>query len=306
VKILIISSNLIGDTILSTGLIEYFTKLYPKAKFTFLIGPTASQVFKNFPNLERVINIKKRIFNFHWIKMYQCCANVKWDITVDLRSSLLSYFLTSKKRFIFKKDKNLNHVNQLEKSFSINIPDLYIYTSKEEEEIATKNLNLKYKHVVIFVGGNWIPKLWPVDSYNKLILALMNKFKNIKFILVGSYEEKKKYYHEIVKNLPNDIFLDLMGESLTLTSAYMKKSNLFVGNDSGLMHLSAASNLSTIALFGPTNDKIYGHTRENFFILRTAETYQYLSTASIDLNRSHMKSIKPEQILKIIDKNNLL
>ena len=48
-----------------------------------------------------------------------------------------------------------------------------------------------------------------------------------------------------------------MGASLTLTSAYMKKSDLFIGNDSGLMHLSAASNLATIGLFGPTNDKIY-------------------------------------------------
>ena len=36
----------------------------------------------------------------------------------------------------------------------------------------------------------------------------------------------------------------------------MKKSNLFIGNDSGLMHLSVASNLKTIALFGPTNDKV--------------------------------------------------
>ena len=50
-----------------------------------------------------------------------------------------------------------------------------------------------------------------------------------------------------------------MGKSLTVTSAYMNKSNLFIGNDSGLMHLSVASNLRTIALFGPTNDKIYGH-----------------------------------------------
>ena len=56
----------------------------------------------------------------------------------------------------------------------------------------------------------------------------------------------------------------------------MNKSNLFVGNDSGLMHLSVASNLQTIALFGPTNDKIYGHYNSNSFVIRTKESYEEL------------------------------
>ena len=43
-KLLIISSNLIGDTILSTGVIEYFKKSYPLAKFTFIIGPSAADL----------------------------------------------------------------------------------------------------------------------------------------------------------------------------------------------------------------------------------------------------------------------
>jgi ADP-heptose:LPS heptosyltransferase len=41
VKILVISSNLIGDTILSTGVVDHFLKNNPNAQFTFIIGPTA-------------------------------------------------------------------------------------------------------------------------------------------------------------------------------------------------------------------------------------------------------------------------
>ena len=62
-KILVISSNLIGDTILSTGVIEHFYNIYPSAKFTFLIGPKASQIYQNFPGLEEIIIIKKRKYN---------------------------------------------------------------------------------------------------------------------------------------------------------------------------------------------------------------------------------------------------
>ena len=57
-KILVISSNLIGDTILSTGVIQHFLNKHSNSKFTFVIGPTASQVYDNFPNLEKRIIVK--------------------------------------------------------------------------------------------------------------------------------------------------------------------------------------------------------------------------------------------------------
>ena len=97
-----------------------------------------------------------------------------------------------------------------------------------------------------------------------------------------------------------------MGKSLTSTSAYMNKCNLFIGNDSGLMHLSVASNLKTIALFGPTNEKIYGHYDSNSFIIRTKESYEDLNKNTIDITKSYMESIEPEQILNFIIKNKLL
>ena len=92
-KILIICSNLIGDTILSSGVFNFLARENPKATFTFVIGPTAEPLFKNFSRIERVITIKKRKFNLHWIEILKLCFGSKWDIVVDLRSSLLSYFL---------------------------------------------------------------------------------------------------------------------------------------------------------------------------------------------------------------------
>ena len=114
------------------------------------------------------------------------------------------------------------------------------------------------------------------------------------------------YFEDVTKNLSSNIFIDLMGETLTLTSAYMKKSNLFIGNDSGLMHLSVASNLNTIGLFGPTNDKLYGHSGSNCFIIRTKENYEYFQKYPIDTSKSYMSSIEPNQILDLVIKNKLI
>jgi heptosyltransferase-3 len=306
VKLLIISSNLIGDTILSTGVIEYFKKSYPLAKFTFIIGPSAAQIYINFPNLDKIISIQKKKYNIHWLEIYQKCKNTKWDIIIDFRSSILSYFLKTKKKYIFKKNNKLNHIIQLNNFFKLEKTNLFIYTNKNEEKKVLDRLQDNTRYVIIFPGGNWSPKIWPSEKYNKLLNIIYYRYSNIKFVIVGSIKEKDKYLSSVIKNLPNDIFIDMMGESLTHTSAFMKKSNLFIGNDSGLMHLSVASNLNTIALFGPTNDIIYGHSNDNCFIVRTKESYEFFSKKGINEKISYMLSIEPEQILELIDKQNLL
>ena len=106
-KILVISSNLIGDNILSTGVVQFFLNKYSNAKFTFVIGPSAGQIYDNFPNLERIIKIKKKKYNYHWLEIYKNCFFTKCDIVIDFRSSLISYILFHKKKFIFKKIVNI-------------------------------------------------------------------------------------------------------------------------------------------------------------------------------------------------------
>ena len=305
-KILIISSNLIGDTILSTGVVNYFHEKYPHAKFTFLVGPSAGQIYNNFPAKEKIILVKKRKFNLHWLTMYSKVSKINWDIVIDFRSSFISYFLDKKKKYIFKKNKNLNHLEQLKLFFSINKLSLSVFTNKKEETEANHIISHEYKYIVLFPGGNWKPKIWPIENFNKLIQFLNDNFTNLKFIIVGSLKEKKIYFESIKKNFPDNLFIDLMGKSLTSTSAYMNKSNLFIGNDSGLMHLSVASNLKTIALFGPTNDKIYGHYNVNSFVIRTKESYEDFNKNTIDIKKSYMNSIEPEEVFNFIMKNNLL
>ena len=118
-KILIISSNLIGDTILSSGIVNYFHQKYPEAKFTFVIGPTAGQIYQYFPAKEKIILVKKKIFNFHWLDIYKSVSKNKWDIVIDFRSSLISYLRKKKQKYIFKKNKSLNHLDQLKHFFNV-------------------------------------------------------------------------------------------------------------------------------------------------------------------------------------------
>ena len=82
----------------------------------------------------------------------------------------------------------------------------------------------------------------------------------------------------------------------------MKKSDIFIGNDSGLMHLAVASKLRVISLFGPTNNTVYGPIGDKNVVIRTEETYDYFKSIKIDENKSYMSSIKPEIVFKECEK----
>ena len=301
-KILFICSNLIGDTILSSGAIKYFIDQNKEAKLTFVVGPTAAPLLKNYNNIENIIIFKKRKFNLHWFDIFQKTYNVKWDIVVDFRSSVISYLLRNNKKYIFKKNHNIHHIEQLNSSFGFNCSNLLIPTSDDEKNKADEDLDSSFKHIVIFPGGNWDPKLWSADNFNVTMKLLLEKFHKIKFILVGSLKEKNKFYNEIIKGIKEDLIIDLFGFNLTLTSAYMKKSDMFIGNDSGLMHLAVASKLRVISLFGPTDDNVYGPYGEGNIVVRTSESLEYFKSLKIDENKSYMNTIKPEIIIQKCEK----
>jgi len=307
VKILFICSNLIGDTILSSGVINHFVTQNKDAKLTFIVGPTAAPLLKNYKNIENIIVFKKRKFNLHWFYIFKKSYRTKWDIVIDFRSSAISHILRNNKKYIFKKHHNIHHIEQLTSSFGFNCSNLFIPTSDEEKNKANDDLDASFKHIVIFPGGNWPPKLWSAVNFNKTMKLLLIKYHKIKFILVGSLKEKNKFFNQLIKDITEDLIIDLFGCNLTLTSAYMKKSNLFIGNDSGLMHLAVANKLKVISLFGPTNDKIYGPYGSNNIVIRTLENFDYFKSLNIDENKSYMNSIKPEIVLqeceKIIDDN---
>jgi ADP-heptose:LPS heptosyltransferase len=307
VKILFICSNLIGDTILSSGVIKQFIDQNKEAKLTFVIGPTAAPLLKNYKNIENIIVFKKRKFNLHWLNIFQKTYRIKWNIVVDFRSSAISHVLRNYKKYIFKKHQSVHHIKQLNASFGLNCSNLFIPISDEEKNKADHDLDRSFKHIVIFPGGNWPPKVWSADNFNEVMRLLLDKYNKIKFILVGSLKEKNKFYNKLITGIQEDLIIDLFGYNLTLTSAYMKKSNIFIGNDSGLMHLAVANKLRVISLFGPTNDKIYGPYGIDDIVIRTSESLDYFKSLKIDENKSYMNSIKPETVLqqceKIIDDN---
>ena len=101
-RILFITATRLGDAVLSTGLLAALVRRYPGARLTIACGPVAAGLFRNVPGLERIIVMDKRRFDLHWLDLWRACAGRKWDMTVDLRGSVISFLLRAGKRHIMR------------------------------------------------------------------------------------------------------------------------------------------------------------------------------------------------------------
>ncbi len=265
-KILIVSSNRLGDSILTSGVINYYKEKFKKSNITLICGPVPASLFKYYGEIDRLIITNKKKFSMHWIKVWIKTFSNFWDFVVDFRGTALSLFLISKKR--------INHVNK-KNSHSVHMIDQISETMGEKrlspkisinENLLKQKKNLKVlrekkkkkKLVMIAPTANWIGKIWPIKRYAELIRKLSIKFNSDKplFIIVApSYEE---HFTRTLFDLKNIDLFDLVGKTnLAEIFLIMKECSLFVGNDSGLMHLAAASGVPTVGLFGPSNNIKY-------------------------------------------------
>jgi ADP-heptose:LPS heptosyltransferase len=81
----------------------------------------------------------------------------------------------------------------------------------------------------------------------------------------------------VLQAVPEERRVDLVGRAdLPTLYACLQRASLFVGNDSGLMHMAAAAGIPTLGLFGPSRDELYGPWGPRCAAVRTPESYDEL------------------------------
>ena len=262
-KVLVISSNRLGDCILSSGLNSFLKNKFKNAKVYFVCGPIPGDFFKLCKNIDKLITLKKRKFSLHWLYLWKQIFFNYWDCIVDLRGTLISFFLFAKTRKVYSVRSNLHKVKEISSLFPGR--DLSPNFFLNENNVKNKNflkliqrIASNKKLVIVAPSANWIGKTWPIQNFCSLLKKLCKNtnFKNSCFVIVGPKNEKK--FIESLLRLKDIPIFDLVGKTdLVEIFLIMKKSKLFIGNDSGLMHLSALADIPTVGLFGPSDSKRY-------------------------------------------------
>lgn len=281
-KILFISSTRIGDAILSKGILKYLLDTYPHASFTVVCGHLPAPLFADMPRVERLIVLEQQRSLKRWYNLWKECRKTRFDQVIDLRGSLLAYFLSAKKRFVWKKNHSTTHrIQQLASLLHLKeTPMPYVHLSKERQDKANELFDFLSSPVIALApAANWVGKEWPIDRFIELaqrIRKTIPGFEKACFAIFAAPHERDQI-QPLYQAFENHEILDCVGRVDLLTSAaLLKKCALFIGNDSGLMHLSAAVGTPTFGLFGPSRDEHYAPQGISTDYVRTPESYEEL------------------------------
>jgi ADP-heptose:LPS heptosyltransferase len=263
VRILFISSTRIGDAVLSTGLLDHLMQAHPEARFTIVCGRVAEGVFRRMPRLDRLIAVEKRRYSLHWLEIWGQLATTRWDLVVDLRASAIAWLLWTRDRRVIQGGRRPGHrLTHLAALLGVDPPPLpVIWTAPEDTARAAALLPEGRPWLVLGPTANWHRKVWPAERFAELALRLTAPDGALPgagiAILGGPGDQERSMATPVLTALPQG--LDLVGKlDLPEVAAVLARAAIFIGNDSGLMHLAAAAGAPTLGLFGPTPSDEYG------------------------------------------------
>ncbi len=262
-RILFVTSTRIGDAVLSSGVLAHLVETRPDASFTVAAGPLAAPLFRATPRLEELIVMTKRRSGSHWFDLWRRTAGRAWDLVVDLRGSRTSWFLRAKERRLAGRPRDDRH-KVLEAAEVLGLappPSPVLWLDGHARAEADAALPEGAPILALAPAASSQFKTWPAERFAELAAALTGPggvMAGARIALFGGPGDAAISRAAAVGLAPDRVF-DLTGRlDLPAVGACLKRARLFVGNDSGLMHMAAAAGAPTIGLFGPTDERLYG------------------------------------------------
>lgn len=291
-KILIIALSGIGDALMFTPSLKLLKNYLPDAEIDAIVMyKGAEEIFHSNRNLSSVIFFNFLDEGFLKSLKFLFQIRKKYDVTINVYPSnrkeynIISYIIGAKKRvgtvYLRKTNSNfgfLNNIKVLENDSVHNVqmniklcesligkkfneePPLKFPIGEEEKALAEKYLNAlgtNNKEIVIgFHPGcailkNHIKRRWEKEKFAELGRKLIKEYSARILIFGGPDESDLK--KEIFSMIESERVHIINAESITRSSAIMKRCNVFVTNDSSQMHIATALGLKVVAIIGPTN-----------------------------------------------------
>ena len=291
-KILIITLSGIGDALMFSPALKLLRKELPDSTIDMLVMiKSARDIYEKNPFINNVIFFDFLKEGSLSSLKFVLSLRKKYDLSINVYPSnrkeynVINFLIGAKKRvavkYLRRNSQNLGFLNTLtieendslhnvqtniklvEKLLNKNFgeePPLEFPFSEEDisfSENYLKRLNVSKDDLVIgFHPGcatlkNHIKRRWEPEKFAGLAKLLIENNK-AKILLFGGPEEDG--LKENIFSLINSPSVSIVRtDGLTSSAAVMKRCDLFITNDSSLMHIASALKLNVVAIIGPTN-----------------------------------------------------
>ena len=300
-KLLIELPTWLGDAVMATPAIENIISHFKNVEITLIGSLVSVEALQNHPRVIQTYFVDKRFSNFYKTLSDLDEFDLFFSFRGSLRAKLFKLFVSSKVKNQYSKDK-YKRGHQVEKynnfiNDSLGIdskPGRLIVHSKGQKKI-NKNRILGINPGAAF--GN--AKQWYPENFAKVALGLSTEYDIIIFGGPQDYDIAKDIESYLIEmGVVN--YLNLATKlSVTQLISQIENLDLLVTCDSGPMHIAAALNIPTVAIFGPTKVK---------------ETSQWMNEKSIVVKKNFecqpcMKKtcpLKHHNCMKLIDESDIL
>ena len=263
-NILFIKDDEIGDLCYSIPVFEMIKKQFPDCKTTLLCKPFAKPLVQSDPHLDRIIT--------EWDQLDK---NEKYDLLVELRGTWKSnrYALKSlpkyrvdrgtvklKNKFSGKRlhesEINFKIVEQIispqNKSLT---PHLFTNSTDEQEAKHFLLANNLSHFAIMHTSTRKELKKWPVDRFSKLALYLKEKHQ-LDIVFIGDKNDVDAI-NELQGMISFSTYSAAGKLSLSALSALVKQAAIYIGNDSGPLHIAALNGTPSLGLYGPVAPGVF-------------------------------------------------
>ncbi|HLZ84399.1 MAG TPA: glycosyltransferase family 9 protein [Caulobacteraceae bacterium] len=302
--ILFIAASRIGDAVLSSGLIRALTDEIEGARFTIAASALTAPLFAEIPGRARTLLIEKRPLGRHWLDLWSEVRRQRWGLVVDLRGSGLARFLRSRRRATHRAGGPAAH-KVIEAARLLKLEDdppaPFLYTSPETEARAAELTAGAGPILAIAPAAHWVGKTWPAERFGLVARELLGPNGPLargRLMLLGGPDDDKTAL-TLRSALPKDRLIDLVGrEGLLVSYAALKRARLFIGGDSGLMHMAAAAGAPTLGLFGPSDERLYAPWGPKGRTVRGARSFEEIRAQDPHLNQEicHMMELRVDAV----------
>jgi ADP-heptose:LPS heptosyltransferase len=310
--------NQLGDLLASVSLFRAIKETYPESHLTLIVSPfNYPGLIKNKYIDKLFIFDKKKIYNPLNLRKFVKLLKERYDVvivpvvvSISFTSNLIARLSNSKIRigpryldgkknesdFFFDRRVILDWRKHPDSHVSERILDIArpyrINTTNYRSEIPFDKEDLKetekfISHIKydeseyligLHVGAAKIPNRWSALKYAALIKKLSEIYPS-KFYLTGSSADKELISF-VEMNVSFKIF-SFINKKIPEVAALISQSDIFIGNDTGIMHVAGTTDTPQISVFGPTNPYNWAPIGANKYFIRKSELIDDISVDDV-------------------------
>ena len=321
----------IGDITHMIPIIKTIQTYSPKTDITWIIGKTEYSLVKNMTNINFIVIDKKQLLRTI-SKLFYIYKNYKFDrllhMQLSLRANIISLFIRAQVKIGFDKgnSKNLHSLfidEHIDPSPRLHVMECFFKFLDKigiEKRSYDRNINIKYiknnvledKKYIVFnpftSSRSFNYRQWDLKNYIEIIRYLSDKY-GIDSVMVGG---DSKYELSQSKLLESQSKLYNFVGKTSLTELYniLKDCKLYIGPDSGTLHIASMLNKPIIGLYATSNPERTGpignmkHTINKYSV--ALKKFNNLDSNNTRWgkrvrNKNAMKLISVDEVIENID-----